>query len=125
VGDSGLAHTQKGGDVADAHFGPQKGADDFDPGGIAEHLKQVRQVQQQLIIGHFFPNRGHHFLVDDVAIKAFNVHSAFHHTIPITVEQVLIYITYKGFEPMSSGFFDFFLIFVIFPLCRKLHVSRI
>jgi hypothetical protein len=108
VGDGGLAHAQKGGDVADAHFRPQEGAEDFDPGGIAENLKQVRQIQQYLIMGHFFSDRGYHFLMDYVAIKAFNVYSAFHHTIPLTVEQMLIYITYRRLEPMSSGFLKFF-----------------
>jgi hypothetical protein len=39
VGNGGLAHAQKGRDVADTHFSPQKGAENFYPGGIAENFK--------------------------------------------------------------------------------------
>jgi hypothetical protein len=73
MGNGGLVHAQKSRNIADAHFGPQQGTDDFDPGGIAEYLKQIRQIQQQLIIGHIFPDRSYHIFVDYIAVKAFNV----------------------------------------------------
>jgi hypothetical protein len=91
MGNGGLAHAQKGRNVADAHFRPQEGADYPDPGGIAEHFKQVRKVQQYFIIGHLFPDFGYHFLVDYVAIKAFNVQGVFYHDLPLIVEYMLIY----------------------------------
>jgi hypothetical protein len=86
VGNGGLAHAQKGGNVADAHFGPQKGADDFNPGGIAENLKQVRQIQQKFIIGHCFPDFGYHFLVDDITLTAFSFYNALCHAASLSVE---------------------------------------
>jgi hypothetical protein len=82
MGNGGLAHAQKGRNVTDAHFGPQQGAEDFNPGGIAEHLKEVCQVQQYFIIGHLFPDRGYHFFVDYVTSKALNVRSVLFHKPP-------------------------------------------
>jgi energy-converting hydrogenase Eha subunit B len=39
VGNGGFCHAKQGGNVADAHFGVEKGADYPDPCGIAENLE--------------------------------------------------------------------------------------
>jgi hypothetical protein len=104
MGNGGFAHTQKDRNITDAHFGPQERAQDFNPGGIAENLKQVRQIQQEFIVGHFSPHRVYHFLMDYVAVKALNVQSDFYHNFSLTVEHMNIYKIYRNSWAVSRIF---------------------
>ena len=52
VADGGLAQPDLGGNVLDAQLLVVEGVEDLDPGRIAEHTEQVRQLVQDLIVGH-------------------------------------------------------------------------
>jgi hypothetical protein len=68
VGDGGLGHAQQRGNVADAHGRMLERAKYFDSGGIAEDFEEVGQVEEGFIVRHTGPDRGDHFLVDNVTI---------------------------------------------------------
>jgi hypothetical protein len=64
VRDGRFGHPQQGRDIADAHFRVKKGADDPYPGGIAENLEKIRQIEEIFLPGHVFPDLVDHFFVD-------------------------------------------------------------
>jgi hypothetical protein len=68
VRDSGLGHPQESGNITDAELRMLQGAEDFNPGGVAENLEKIRQVQQNFVIRHLLPDFGDNLLVENAAI---------------------------------------------------------
>lgn len=88
-------HTEKDGDIAHTHLRPKQRAKDFNPRGVAEHLKNIRQINQDVLVGHMFPNVVYDFLVDGIAIAPVNLRCVRGHQTDLqSIEQLNICSTY-------------------------------
>jgi hypothetical protein len=81
MGNRRFGHPQEDRDITYTHFGVQQGAEDFDAGGITEHLKQIRQIDEVFLSGHAFPHGSHHFLMDGITVAMVNIRRIFPHGI--------------------------------------------
>ena len=87
VRNGGFGHAQKDGDIANAHFRAEQGAKDLDPRGIAEHLKDIRQIKERIIIGHMLPHIVYDLFMNGIAIAPVNIHRICTHSVnPLSVE---------------------------------------
>jgi hypothetical protein len=73
VGNSGFGHTQQSGNIANAHFGVNQGANYPYPGGIAEYLEQFRQIQEGFLVRHDLSDPVDDFLMNDITVALVNI----------------------------------------------------
>ena len=94
MGDGALAHPQKLGDIADAHFMLQKHIENFDSGRIPENLKKLRKADQSFVVGGLLLQRINELLVNMAALadRHFKFFVLFHTATSLARQSRKIYI---------------------------------
>lgn len=64
VGNGRKAHVEKLGNVADAHLGFEQNTENFKPCAVAENLKKLGKVENDVLIGHYFV-----YLFDNILVN--------------------------------------------------------
>jgi hypothetical protein len=90
MGNGRFGHPQQRRNVTDTHLGMKEGADDPYPGGIAENLEKIRQIEEIFLIRHVLPYLVDHFFVDHRAVAPVYIFMPGSHFPPSihTVEQL-------------------------------------